>query len=227
MSKYSYKALFLLFTSTLLIFVCSKTEANLTGSFKTSKEPEKVDQRRTVASGSRSSCQQSVKPGTLELLVPEEKVYHKTSNKNPTLYVYSHKKQSVLINFTLVDTSRTNPLYEKQILIDSAGAKSISLPNELGLKEKKNYVWSLAIPCQNDRDSIQTTLSAGIKYFPASNQMTDRLENAESIAEQIQIYAINGIWYQALEKAIEQSNQLGYNNPLQTYNRFFKDGKRN
>lgn len=217
------KVWFQLFIGSCSILISYKTLAGLTGSFKPSKNAAPSDQRRTVSSGSRSSCKPSVKPGELELLVPKHNVIHQTSKKNPTFYVYSHTTQEIRVNFILTDLAKTNPIYQKQISINSPGVKPISLPPKVRLEENAIYTWNLAIPCQNNPSHYQTVLFAGIEY--SQNQsLAKQVYNAKSINEQIQIYAENGIWYEAIELAIEHTRRLGSKNYLQTFNTFF-DGE--
>ena len=202
------------------------TWASLTGSFKVSRKSTPSDQRRTVSSGSRSSCQPSVQPKMLELLVPEQKVIHRTSEKKPTFYVYSHTTELIQVDFVLTDLSKTQPIYQKQVTINSIGVKPISLPYKVQLEEKKHYTWNLAIPCQNNRERYQTVLNAGIEYYP-NPALTNQISQAKSKREQIQIYAENGIWYEAIELAIEYQKQLGSENHLQTFNTFFNGEQEN
>lgn len=225
MVKYR-KALLALFVTSLSILISSKTVAGLTGSFKVSKNSAPSDQRRTVSSGSRSSCQPSIRPRTLELLVPEQKVIHRTSKKNPTFYIYSRTTKLIQADFILTDLSKTQPTYQKQITIDSVGVKPISLPPEVQLEEKKHYTWNLAIPCLNDPDRYQTVLSAGVEYF-RSPTLARQIDNAKSVSEEIQIYASNGVWYQAIDLAINYRDQLGYKNNFHTFNAFFFDDGKN
>lgn len=220
------KALFIIFISGLSVFVSYETLAGLTGSFKPAKNSVTSDQRRTVSSGSRSSCQPSVKPGELELLVPEHKVIHRTSRKNPTFYVHSNTTRKNKVNFILTDLAKTNPIYQKQISINSPGVKPISLPPQVRLEENAIYTWNLAIPCQNNPSRYQTVLFAGIEYSP-NQSLAKQVHNAKSISEQIQIYAENGIWYEAIELAIKHNSRLGSKNYLQTFNTFFDGESKN
>lgn len=216
----------------LFIFGClslnvSKSLANVTASFKVSKKAEKVDQRRTVSTGSRSSCQPSVKPGTLELLVPEQEVYHTTSEETPTMYVYSHKAQPVNLEFVLQNLSETEPVYHKQISIDSTGATAISLPDKIQLLEGEKYTWNIVIPCYNNLDNNQTVLSAGIKYSKLSDNLDIEISNVKSIDKKIAIYAENGIWYQTIDLAIKHEEQIGYTRHLHTFNQLFDNEREN
>ena len=217
------KALLSLFIFGCLSLSISESWANVTASFKVSKKAEKVDQRRTVSTGSRSSCQPSVKPGTLELLVPEQEVYHTTSEETPTMYVYSHKAQPVNLEFVLQNLSETEPVYRKQISIDSTGATAISLPDKIQLLEEEKYTWNIVIPCYNNLNNNQTVLSAGIKYSKPSDNLDIEISNAKSISEKIQIYSQNEIWYQTIDLAIKQREKLGYTNHLYSFNQFFNN----
>ncbi|MGL5938872.1 MAG: DUF928 domain-containing protein [Waterburya sp.] len=180
--------------------------ANLLGNFKVTRQGTKVDQQRTVGSGSRSGCEASVPTKSVELLVPNTKVAHQTFSERPTLYLSSHIKrpQPLIINLTLINPQISKTLVQKRISITSKGIKQIVLPPSVELQENTIYLWKIGIPCKNNLNSYQAVLSAGIEKVSLPTNLMTKLTSQKSNIEKVNIYAQHGFWYDAIDLAVKQ-----------------------
>ncbi len=91
----------LILTSCFLLLSSSTLAQDLLGGYTASEDAKKVDQRRSVAGGSRASCQSPLVKESLTLLVPEEKVVHYTATNRPSFLFYS-AISTIPLEFTLV-----------------------------------------------------------------------------------------------------------------------------
>ena len=197
----------------LLVFVScffllqSKVMSNLLGDY-IHQESQEVEQRRTVSSGSRSSCQSSVEENSISLLVPEEEVVHRTSSQRPTLYVSTSKAViSKPLKFTLVNPRTFETLIEQNFSVLADGIKKITLPEDVKLSPDEIYLWYVSIPCSNELTEYREVLSAAIIRRQLSQEMKIKLQQTQNQLEVAEIYAENGFWYDALELLIEQNVQ--------------------
>jgi hypothetical protein len=182
--------------------------ASLLGNFKfkVPRQATKVDQQRTVGSGSRSRCKSSIAAKSIELLVPTTKVAHQTVSTRPNLYLNSHvqRSQPIKVDFTLINPQSSKTLVKKTIPITSKGIKQISLPPSVKLLEKTIYLWKIGIPCQNNSNSYQTVLSAGVEKVSMSPSLITELTSQRSNIDKIQFFAQNGLWYETIDLAVKQ-----------------------
>lgn len=175
---------------------------NSLGGYEASSKAKKTSQRRSVAGGTRSPrCQTSFANEDLTLIVPQEKVVHRTATNNPSFFVYSQVSTKAPIIFTLVDPEVAEPLVEKSLAIEKPGYYKIKLPSSVKLEPHKVYLWHIAIPCSNNPNLFQEVLEAAVEYIPLSVALSTQLERANSPLEKSQIYAQEGIWYDALDLA--------------------------
>lgn len=126
-----------------------KAAAGLLGDYTASSEPKKIEQRRTVGSGSRSDCESNISKNSVTLLVPEAKVVHQTASSRPSFFLYSTIESSVPFKFTIVNPQVAEPIVEKTFSVSRRGIKQIELPSSTKLKEGTVYLWYVAIPCSN------------------------------------------------------------------------------
>ena len=194
------------------LFLFDRVEAISFGSYKAVTQ-RKVEQKRTVGSGSRSSdCTSDWKKDSLTLLIPEEEVVHHTVSDNPTLYVYARQTSSEPLIFNLVSPEaidRGNPLFEKQIVIDKLGVNKISVPSNISLENNKLYLWQIGFPCKENFTSVAKMIKGAIEKTALTEKELEKIENTNSSLGKAKIYASYGIWYDALQTAIENEN-LGF-----------------
>ena len=201
--------LFFTFTSCFFSFAF-RARADLFGDY-VYRDNQEVEQRRTVGSGSRSSCQSSIKENSVSLLVPEREVVHQTSLERPTLFITTDKAfTSMPFKFTLVNPKTTETLVEKDFSVSSNGIKKIELPEATQLKYNEIYLWYVAIPCVNEPTEYQEVLGAAIKRRQPDKQLETQLQQAKTELQTAAIYAENGFWYDALELAVQEENRARF-----------------
>ena len=84
---------------------------------------ERIAQKRTLGSGSRSNCQSLLKKGSLNLLVPEQEIVHYTTSSNPSFYLDAEVAQkgiSIVFKVVNPDPLANNPLVEKTFFIEKS-----------------------------------------------------------------------------------------------------------
>ena len=193
-----------LFFSILLLTPLPTLANRSIGNYKTSSDkPKQTYQRRSVAGGSRSpsDCQSPLADNSLTLLVPKEKVVHKTATNHPSFFFYSQATLPTPLKFTLVDLDVAEPLVEQPLYVEQSGYHKIKLPKEVKLKPNKIYFWHIAIPCANEPENFWDVLGASVEYSPISVALSKQLELTDSLTEKIDTYASNGIWYDAVNLA--------------------------
>ena len=183
----------------------SQVEAGLLGDYASSYKPVKVEQRRTLGSGSRDRCVSNLPSKSLTLLVPQSKVVHQTSSSTPSFYLSSKVASTLPFKFTLVDPRVAEPLVEQTFAISQPGINKIELPETTKLEEGTVYLWYVAIPCHQDRGEYQEVLGAAIERVPVTTKLKTQLQQAKSNSETAAVYARNGIWYEAIDRAIHDS----------------------
>ena len=165
----------------------------------------RIDQKRTVGSGSRSPvCQTDWKKDSLTLLIPEEEVVHHTVSSKPTFYVYAKQTSAKPLIFNIVSletNSDETPLLEKKIVIDKLGVNEISVSPSVSLENNKLYLWQIGFPCNDDPTSVAKIVRGSIERITPTNELSQKLARSDSALEKAQIYASNGIWYDAIQLA--------------------------
>lgn len=195
----------------MVLSICIMALSTRASEFIDSSEappPEKVDQRRTVGSGSRSDCQNIFPENGLKLLVPEEKVVHYTALSQPNFYVYARMKSPIDLVFNLVipDINADNPIIQKPLTISQPGVKQIKLPTNVKLKTGQIYLWQIGIPCKNNPERMAQALRAAVKKIPLDPDLENQLEQANSTKERMEIYQNRQIWYDLLDLVKQNSS---------------------
>lgn len=209
MSKKPLSNLLLLTLSQILFWTLS-AEAGLLGNYTSSSQPIKVEQRRTMGSGSRSNCKSNLPERSISLLVPEAEVVHQTSSPAPALFLHSQVASTLPFKFTLVDPQVAEPIVQQTFSISQPGIKQLELPKSTELQEGKVYLWYVAIPCQQDSQQHQEVLGAAIERVPVPAEVTKQLQLVDTDEEIAAAYASHGIWYEALEFAVRGRNSSEY-----------------
>ncbi|BAZ47140.1 hypothetical protein NIES4102_41860 (plasmid) [Chondrocystis sp. NIES-4102] len=193
------------------LFITSNIHANLLGDYIASDNPYKVDQRRTLGTGSRSNCNNQLKNGSIELIVPSMKVVHFTTQARPNLYLSSKNNYQNPFKFFLIDAQSAKTIAQKDILIRT-GVNQISLPSSVNLKTNRIYLWYIGIPCGNN-DNQYEVLNSSLKRILPNSNLANNLNFNKTNEQLAKIYAINGIWYDAIDYAFK-SNSTSYINQL-------------
>lgn len=191
------------------------------GSYK-AVSTRKVDQKRTVGSGSRSPvCQTDWQKDSLTLLIPEDEVIHYTTSSNPTFYVYARQTSADPLVFNIVSpeaNSDGTPLFEKKIIINKLGVNKISVPPSVSLKTNQLYLWQVMFPCQENSTSVAKIVKGAVEKIAPSDQLLEELNNANSSIEKAKIYAHNGIWYEGIQLSLDNKDLSFFNLLLEEAN---------
>ncbi|MDJ0635079.1 MAG: DUF928 domain-containing protein [Xenococcaceae cyanobacterium MO_188.B29] len=185
------------------------------GNYETDTDNKKTYQRRSVAGGSRSDCQSPLVDNSLTLLVPQEKAVHKTATNQPSFFFYSQAALSTPLTFTLVDLDVAEPLVEEPLYVKQPGYHQVKLPKEVKLEPNKTYFWHIAIPCANEPENFWDVLGASVEYSPISLELSNQLQVTASPQEKADIYASNGIWYDAVDLANRARSNPDYSGSWQ------------
>ena len=183
-------------------------EAGLLGDYTPNSDPMVVRQRRTLGSGSRLGCRSNLPEKSIELLVPPSEVVHQTNSPNPSFFLHSKVASNLPFKFTLVNPQVDQPLVEQTFSLSKPGIKQIKLPKSTKLEEGTVYLWRITIPCQQDPQQYQEILGAAIERVPVTRKVKTQLQLANTTDEKAAVYARNGIWYEAVDLAVQDSSNL-------------------
>lgn len=187
-----------------LFWIPVVAKASLFGDYVASSNAHKVDQRQTLGSGSRSNCQSLFKEKSITLMVPTSQVVHQTFSQRPLFYISSRVSSTVALKFSLIDPESPEPIVEKDFWLSKSGITEISLPQAVSLKEGKIYLWYVAVPCENNPEQYYEVLNAAVERVSLKEEIASAISQANTFQEKAAIYAKNGIWYDALEYALNQ-----------------------
>lgn len=176
---------------------------SLLGDYTSSPNAKRVDQTRNTSGGSRSDCQNPFpeEKDSLTLLVPAEEVAHQTTTARPSFLFYAKTTSNIPVEFTLVDPDAGKTLVEKSISVEKQGYYEIALPKAIDLKPEQIYLWHVAVPCANNKESFWSVLRSSVEYVPPSVNLERELQNADSELEKVRIYLSNSVWYDAISLA--------------------------
>lgn len=174
---------------------------------------EKVSQRRSTASGSRSpSVCNNYEKLAVTLLVPPQAEAHLTATTNPSFYISvnlkNHKQEqkpaSLLFNLInpKFEEQAKNPLFQQKLTIDRSGIYQISLPKTIALKSNELYLWQIGVPCAENNGSIEEVLKAGVKKVDLPQPLEEKILAANNQQRSL-IYKEQQIWYDALNEAYQ------------------------
>lgn len=177
------------------------------------QKTQKVDQKNTTGSGSRSDCEQIFEKNSLTLLVPSEEIVHYTTLSNPSFYIYSsvNSPRTVWFYFVIPDFVEENPLVKIPVTISQPGFIEIKLPKGFKLENNKIYFWQIFINCKNDPERIDQVLQAAIKKIELSEDLAVELNSTDSVKKKAEIYQSAGIWYDVLNLVDKNENYREYN----------------
>ncbi len=199
-----------LFLSGFFLSFSLLTIAKATNIFDNYNPPDtkEVDQTRISGSGSRSNCQNPLADNSLILLLPEREIAHQTISSNPSFYLYAKTASEVPFRFNLVipQPNANNPIMEKTLTISQPGVYKIALNSDIQLEYDQIHLWQIGIACSNNTARLSQVLRGAVKRVPISKKLALQLSVTEDSLEQAKIYARNGIWYEALDSALQKQD---------------------
>ncbi len=160
-------------------------------------------QQNAVNSGSRGCQSQRV---DITPLIPKDHI-PTTVSARPTFLFLVKSKPERTVRFSLVEPGRSQPLWEQELIVEKTGILSVSIPAHVSLKIDKKYVWNLVVVCNPTRPSENWYIRAMVKRIPLSQQLAEKLDRANSYYERASIFALSGIWYDALATSYFAQNE--------------------
>jgi hypothetical protein len=179
--------------------------------------PGSATPKRTQGTGSRGGCNDTTVAMTLLVPTTKEEVSFTTST-HPTFGWYL--SNPVPVEFTLVEPGKAIPLYVQRIEATKSGIQTLKLPTTVAglVPTAKPYRWSIRMVCNPERPSADIFAQAFIRRVSASDKMGTELATATTHTQRAEIYAANGLWYDAfgsLTLAQETNEPLAQQNQLQ------------
>jgi len=173
--------------------------------------PDIGEPGKRAEAGSRGCSQDINKPLTssqkrLTALVPlysnSELVFGTTIAEHPSFLFYVPYASSFAYGeFVLEDEAQNQTIY-KTPLTETPGVVNLRLPSKAApLEIGKQYRWYFNIYCQKDNQVI-ANVEGYVKREQLNSALKTQLEKATP-RQQVNLYAANGIWYEALSTANE------------------------
>ena len=199
--------------------------------FRMPSPPPGVGKPRGLGSGagSRGNCPNlgALPPLTALVPVTEQKVIAKTGrerkvtnlwgltvSQRPTFVFYVPYTKALATGnaeFVLQDQLENTVYRQKTLLSDTPGTIAVEIPKTIApLEVNKAYYWSFNIYCtpQSNTSALMSPDSVWVKGViqrnSPSSSLAKQLQLAQSTPQtQLEIYAANGYWYDAIKTLIE------------------------
>ncbi len=136
---------------------------------------------------------------SLQVLVPEQIAL--TTQAMPSLYWYQSAPAEAHLEVTLVEPHQPKPLLSLKApsAMSTAGIHRLNLAqHKLSLKPGVTYRWTVALVTDEKNRSSDLIATGAIQRVEPGKDWGAKLLNA-SPAEKVEIYAQEGIWYDALQ----------------------------
>jgi hypothetical protein len=132
----------------------------------------------------------------LQILAPDHSGL--TLQSQPTLYWYASKPTAVRFSIAAIEKNTAKPLLEVDIK-KAAGIQQLSLGKHgISLQPELSYQWSVVEVLDKGKQSTTTIASGIIERIKPGEGLSSRIKNSHG-TELVDVYAIEGIWYDALE----------------------------
>ena len=161
-------------------------------------------QQNAVNSGSRGCPSQ---PVNITPLIPTDHIPTTVSAQPIFLFLVKSKLEHA-VRFSLVEPGISQPLWEKELILGQQETLLVSPPPQVNLEINKEYVWNLVVVCNPNRPAENWYIRAIVKRIPLSQQLAQKLNKASSNYEKASIFAVSGIWYDALAASYLAQNEL-------------------
>ncbi len=165
----------------------------------------KPPKESTRVGGSRGCPGEKREP--LTVLAPHT-FMGKTASLNPSLSWFAFKPEDTEVHVYEFGTdnkiNRTVEIARVKKSQIKQGTNSFKLSQSKALKTGKQYLWQVSIPCN---DGSFFTQKAEFEVIRKPRELEKQISNANSITQRANIYAHNGLWYEALEEVLNISDQ--------------------
>lgn len=166
---------------------------------------KKPPNENTRVGGSRGCPGEDKIP--LTVLAPHTFV-GKTASLRPTLAWFASKSEETEVHvyeFGANDKiNRTIEIAKVEKSQIKSGANKFKISQSKALKPGKQYLWQVSISCA---DGSFFTQKAEFKVINKSKILETQISNAKNISQKAYTYALNGLWYEALEEVLNISDQ--------------------
>lgn len=134
----------------------------------------------------------------LTSLVPQSRL-GLTYSSNPTFYWYVPQSPATTAKFLLLNNDDSDVVYETTLALPKqSGIVSFTLPSSAPpLAVGKQYHWYLVVGCSQIDQSANPSVEGWVERVAPEATLKTQLDKATP-AEQVQIYANNGIWHEAV-----------------------------
>jgi hypothetical protein len=133
---------------------------------------------------------------SVQILAPDHLGY--TTLEQPTLYWYLAEPTTTRIEFTIRDEASVEPLLERELPAPAQGGiQALRLADHgVRLRPGTRYLWFVSLVADPGRRSKDFTVGAWIARLVPDAALRERL--AAAGGGEAQIYAQNGLWYDAI-----------------------------
>jgi Domain of Unknown Function (DUF928) len=156
---------------------------------------------RGQGGGSRGPCRQYEALTALLPITDSTTPWGLTVSERPTVWVYAPAgfAANVPMDFVLRDR-QNNAVYKTSFKSTElpTGVIRLTIPAQIKLTPNQSYRWSLAIYCDAAEPDTPKVVRGKIYRSTPSPQLNRELMAAITPLKKAQIYADNGIWYDAL-----------------------------
>ncbi|MGB3637775.1 MAG: DUF928 domain-containing protein [Rivularia sp. (in: cyanobacteria)] len=161
------------------------------------------------------STKKTLKLGNIEEV--RENVWGLTNSLRPVFrfYVPFNNKHSFPTEFLLQDEESKKMVYQSVVKLPSEpGIISVTLPETVKpLKENKNYRWFFNIYCEAQKPIPSLSVEGVVRRVKLSEELTKKINTAQP-RKQAELYAAEGIWFNALNTLAQLRQQQSENKQL-------------
>ena len=160
----------------------------------------------SLSNGSRGVCG-ATGPIPMTIIAPTQHIGRATT-KNPTLVWFAPAIASYRLHVSLYTGDLEDPELVQQFdgIEQKSGLVQFTFPEtEPLLSPGQRYIWQVAIACNPEGDMYDQTLLAEVEVVDVPAAVAEELAAAETPREQVEVYAQQGYWYDALREAVTDS----------------------
>lgn len=152
----------------------------------------------TSGGGTRGPSCIEKEPVPLLSLTPTRNNWGKTVNPNPSLYWYLPPTTATVGEFELSDAEGNQVLISEFDLPAQPGVIVLRLPPTVALAVDQNYEWYFSIVCDADDRSQDMYVQGSLQRTAIEPNLETQLANTQDPLQRAQLYAQQGIWFDAL-----------------------------
>lgn len=160
--------------------------------------PKRPGFKRSDGTGSRGEALRICGKRTVASLMPLAPIDHtgETISARPTFFWYLSTSQTVEVK--LMEPGIRKPIFITTVQVDKPGIVQLELPKTAPeLLPEKIYRWSLAVLCEDgSKDALALASIRRVTPAPALKKQLAIAKSDQSLA---QVYAAQGLWYDALK----------------------------